>query len=59
MSSGCGCKEVYTFPHTTYPYSALFGSSIPTFLFIVVNVFRSYNNNIIVFRRYTLHDLED
>ena len=22
MSSGCGCKEVYRFPHTTYPYSS-------------------------------------
>ena len=22
MSSGCGCKEVYAFPHTTYPYSS-------------------------------------
>ena len=20
MSSGCGCKEVYRFPHITYPY---------------------------------------
>ena len=20
---GCGCKEVYIFPHTTYPYSSL------------------------------------
>ena len=20
MSSGCGCKEVYIFPHITYPY---------------------------------------
>ena len=20
--SGCGCKEVYRFPHTTYPYSS-------------------------------------
>ena len=42
--SGCGCKEVYRFPHTTYPYSfcicsflqtplvsVLFCSSIPTF----------------------------
>ena len=31
---GCGCKEVYRFPHTTYPYSSvsvLFCSSIPTF----------------------------
>ena len=25
---GCGCKEVYRFPHTTYPYS----SCICTFL---------------------------
>ena len=22
MSSGCGCKEVYAYPHTTYPYSS-------------------------------------
>ena len=21
---GCGCKEVYRFPHTTYPYSSKF-----------------------------------
>ena len=20
VASGCGCKEVYIFPHTTYPY---------------------------------------
>ena len=36
MSSGCGCKEEYRFPHTTYPYSSciyllFFCSSIPTF----------------------------
>ena len=30
MSSGCGCKEVYRFPHITYPVSDLFCSSIPT-----------------------------
>ena len=23
MSSGCGCKEVYRFPHITYPYILL------------------------------------
>ena len=38
MSSWCGCKEVYRFPHITYPYSsfvfALFCSSIPTFCII-------------------------
>ena len=22
MSSGCGCKELYRFPHITYPYSS-------------------------------------
>ena len=39
---GCGCKEVYRFPHITYPYSSyisvLFCSSIPTFcsFFLIV-----------------------
>ena len=28
VASGSGCKEVYRFPHTTYPYS----SCICTFL---------------------------
>ena len=31
VTSGCGCKEVYRFPHIIYPYSSLFCSSIPTF----------------------------
>ena len=22
VASGCSCKEVYRFPHTTYPYSS-------------------------------------
>ena len=38
VATGCGLKEIYRFPHTTYPYtplvSVLFCSSIPTFLFI-------------------------
>ena len=37
---GCGCKEVYRFPHITYPVSALFCSSISTFCSFF-NVFRS------------------
>ena len=45
VATGCGLKEIYRFPHTTYPYtplvSVLFCSSIPTFLFIFKNVFRS------------------
>ena len=43
MSSGCGCKEVYRFPHITYPYSSCICSFLqqhPYFLFIFLNVFR-------------------
>ena len=32
VARGCGCKEVYRFPHNTYPYSSL--QQHPTFLFI-------------------------
>ena len=33
MATGCGCKEVYRYPHSTYPplVSVLFCSNIPTF----------------------------
>ena len=34
VASGCGCKEVYRFPHTTYPYSSCICSFLqqhPTF----------------------------
>ena len=37
MSSGCGCKELYRFPHITYPYSSCILSFLqqhPDFLFI-------------------------
>ena len=37
MSSGCGCKEVYRFPHISYPYSSYICSFLqqhPYFLFI-------------------------
>ena len=36
VASGCGCKEVYRFPHTTYPYSCIcsFLQQHPYFLFI-------------------------
>ena len=36
MTTGCGCKEVYRFSHTTYPYSSCicsFLSSIPAFFY--------------------------
>ena len=37
VATGCGCKEVYRFPHTTYPYSSCISSFLqqhPYFLFI-------------------------
>ena len=40
VATGCGCKEVYRFPHTTYPYCS-FLQQHPYFLFIFKNVFRS------------------
>ena len=39
VATGCGCKEVYRFPHTTYLVSVLFCSRIPTFLFIKKKMF--------------------
>ena len=36
VATGCGCKEVYTFPHSTYPYSSCICSFLqqhPYFLF--------------------------
>ena len=37
VSSGCGCKEVYRFPHITYPYSSciyLFFFAAASLLFV-------------------------
>ena len=42
VATGCGFKEIYRFPHTTYPYSSCictFCSSILTFLFIFFKIF--------------------
>ena len=43
VATGCGFKEIYRFPHTTYPYSScictFLQQPIPTFLFILKNVF--------------------
>ena len=36
VATGCGCKEVYRFPHITYPYSSCICSFLqqhPHFLF--------------------------
>ena len=37
---GCGCKEVYRFPHITYPYSSLFFSAASLLFVHFLNVFR-------------------
>ena len=42
VATGCGCKEVYRFPHTTYPYSSCICSFLqqhPYFLFIFLKCF--------------------
>ena len=44
VASGCGCKEMYKFPHITYPYFScicFFCSSIPTFCSFKKMFFRS------------------
>ena len=44
VATGCGFKEIYRFPHTTYPYPSCicpFLQQHPYFLFIFLNVFRS------------------
>ena len=54
VASGCGCKEVYIFPHITYPYSSCICSFLqqhPYFLFIFY-VFRSFI--IIIFHLFIL-----
>ena len=47
MSSGCGCKEVYRFPHITYPYSLcsflLFFVLVPVHFY---NLFYNFSRNI-------------
>ena len=39
VATGCGFKEIYRFPHTTYPYSSCICTFLqqhpPTFLFIL------------------------
>ena len=41
---GCGCKEVYRFPHTTYPYSSCISSffAAASLLFVHLKKFFSF-----------------
>ena len=35
VATGCGCKEVYRFPHTIYPYSSCICSFFKMFFVLV------------------------
>ena len=48
VATGCVCKEVYRFPHTTYPYSSCICSFLqqhPYFLFIKKKCFSFFYIN--------------
>ena len=45
VATGCGFKEIYRFPHTTYPYSSCictFLQQHPYFFFHFVNILYVY-----------------
>ena len=42
VASGCGCNEVYRFPHTTYPYSSCICSFLQQHPVLFLNVFHSF-----------------
>ena len=51
MATGCGCKEVYRFPHSTYLYSSCISYFLQQhpyfvliFLIFFVLVYASYNS---------------
>ena len=48
MSSVCGCKEVYRFPHITYPYSALLFFAAASLLFVHLKKWFSFFINVTV-----------
>ena len=53
VATRCGCKEVYRFPHTTYPYSSCICSFLqqhPYFQFIFLKCFSFF---IILYMRMT------
>ena len=42
VATGCGCKEVYRFPHTTYPYSSCICSFLQQHPYLVPVLFCNY-----------------
>ena len=39
VASGCGCKEVYRFPHITYPYSSCICSFLQQHPYFLLNFY--------------------
>ena len=39
VATGCGCKEVYRFPYTTYPYSSCIFFTAASLLFVHLKKF--------------------
>ena len=42
VASGCGCKEVYRFPHITYPYSSCICSFFAAASLLFVHFFKMF-----------------
>ena len=59
VATGCGCKEVYRLPHTTYPYSSCVCSFLqqhPYFLFIFFFSFSFFFQYFFVITFYVLNN---
>ena len=57
VATGCGCKEVCRFPHTTYPYSLnLFFFAAASLLFSFLNCFSFLFRFFFVIKFYVLNN---
>ena len=52
VASGCGCKEVYRFHHTTYPYSSCICSFFAAASLLFVHFLRYYVPLCNIYARY-------
>ena len=43
VATGCGCKEVYRFPHTTYPYSSCICSFLQQHPYFFVHFLKCFS----------------
>ena len=48
VATGCGFKEIYRFPHTTYPYSSCICTFLQQHPYFFVHVFRSLYTYVVV-----------